>query len=239
MVTAHWQPRQHRWDAQELFRDLKRCDVLLDDDRLESLRDYFWFDLCAEWDSVYLHEFLHKGGQEWSLEFQAFEKAWYEDELNHAEGFLSLYSVFYGEDREELRRRLRERKPDFKPVAGFLGSEFEVSLLFAYDEFATMRAYRLDWDLYQELGAPVFLDWLRHLLRDEAYHHKNGFDLTRMHHGGRLHEVPALIDRFVAFDRNNPPYRATFVFDHEWAHIDKSFFADTGELLKDLYRRSA
>ncbi len=238
-TAAPWRPRQFLWDARANFATLHRAEVGLDEATLARLRGFFWFDLCAEWDSRHLHDRLMASAGSFSPEFLAFETAWFEDEINHAEGFLRLFAVLYGEDEGDLRRSLDAREPDFSAVAAFLEDEFDLAVLFAYDELATMRAYRIDMDLYRRFELPSASRWIRHLMRDETYHHKNAFDLVLLNHRHRLREVPDLIRAFLAFDEGDNRYCGTFVFDHEWAHVRPDFFARTAEILEAAFLRAA
>ncbi|MFT7619140.1 MAG: hypothetical protein ACI97A_002789 [Planctomycetota bacterium] len=238
MKKTEWIPRQSNWNAASLIGEVNRSDIALDEQALSELKNYFWVDLCAEWDSKYLHDELHKHGQSWSHDFIRFEEAWYEDEMNHAEGFVAIYSLLYGESKTSILKRLNERTPDFGTVADFIKSEFDLCLLFAYDELATMRAYHLDIELYQSLGPSQFQTWIRMLLKDETYHHKNGFDLVLRNHAHRLSEVDSRIHQFLEYDAKNPPYKATFIFDHEWDHVASDFFATTAKVLTDKFETS-
>ena len=229
-ASEQFSPRRGDWDAGALFAGITRSDVALDDDEIAELEQFFWFDLCAEWDSRNLHEHLHGRGDSYSREFLAYEDAWYADELNHAEGFLALYGILYGEPREETIARLEARVPDFDAIESFFGDEFRLALLFAYDELATTRAYKLDMALYDRMGHPVFGEWIRRLLKDEGYHHANAVEVLRACHAHRMGEVAEHVDDFVAWDLGDHRYRATFLFDHEW-DVDPSFYARNGEIL--------
>lgn len=223
-------PRRGDWDARALFDGISRADVVLGDDELAKLREFFWFDLCAEWDSGHLHRHLHRRGDDYTPEFLAFEEAWYLDEINHAEGFVALYCLLFGETREDVVARLEAREPEFDELEGFFGDEFRLALLFAYDELATTRAYKLDVALYESLGHPVFAEWIRRLLRDEGYHHANAVEVLRRRHADRMGEVADHVADFVAWDMGGHAYRATFLFDHEW-DVEPEFFRQNGEIL--------
>lgn len=229
-ATDQFSPRRGDWDARELFAGITRSDVTLEDEELAELDSFFWFDLCAEWDSRHLHEYLHARGDSYTREFLDYEEAWYADELNHAEGFLALYGLLYGETREEIVARLDAREPNFDDVESFFGDEFRLALLFAYDELATTRAYKIDVALYDRMGHPVFGEWIRRLLKDEGYHHTNAVEVLRRCHAHRMGEVKDHVEDFVSWDLGDHKYRATFLFDHEW-DVDPSFFSRNGEIL--------
>ena len=229
---AAFRPRVGDWDARKLIRGIQRGDLALTEAELDGLRDYFWFDLCAEYDSTHLHRHVHARGDALSPEFVAMEDAWYRDELNHTRGFLALYSILYDESEEEVESRLAERVPDFGPLSSFFGDEFRLCLLFAYDELATTRAYHLDIELYGRFGHPALLTWIKRLIRDEGYHHHNAIEVLRRVHGRRFAEAPRHIEDFVRWDLGDHRYRATFLFDHEWEHVDDAFYRDTGEILR-------
>lgn len=229
-TSQNFTPRRGEWDAGALFDGIGREDVALADHELADLESFFWFDLCAEWDSRHLHRHLHERGDEYTPEFLAFEEAWYADEINHAEGFLALHCLLFGEQRDGVIARLEAREPEFDELGRFFGDEFRLALLFAYDELATTRAYRLDVALYERLGHPVFRDWIRRLLRDEGYHHANAVEVIRRRHAHRMDEVAKHVGEFVEWDSGGHDYRATFLFDHEW-DVEPGFFRENGEIL--------
>ena len=235
----HWRPRQKHWSARSLLNDLKVEDCDLSSHDIDQLRDYFWVDLCAEWDSRYLHQELLHRGRNFSPQFHEFESAWYQDEINHGDGFLVFYSRLFGEPESAVEKRLSQRRADFSLVEEFLEDEFSIALLFAYDELATIRAYHLDLALYDQLGPSICKTWIRQLIRDESYHHRNGFELAVSNKSYEEERAFELIDSFLAYDSKQLPYRATFIFDHAWSHVDATFFRDTAEILEKLLRRKS
>jgi hypothetical protein len=232
MVPEPFAPKCGDWEAGDFFLGLSREDVALDDAELEKHREFFWIDLCAEYDALHLHRHLRDRGDDYSPEFLAFEEAWYRDEMNHYRGFRALYALLYGEDEASLEARVARREPDFGPLQSFFGDEFRLAALFAYDELATTRAYHVDYALYRRLGHPRFMTFIRRLVRDESFHYQNAVAVMRRLHRDRLGELPEHIDDFVAFDLGGHAYRATFLFDHEWEGIGDDFFAENGEILK-------
>ncbi len=233
---SEFRPKAGRWDAAAFLSDLTAADVALSPDKISSLREFFWFDLCAEYDALSLHRHLLAGPDVYGAEFWEFATVWLADELNHYRGFRVLYKLLYGESDESIDARLAERKPHFEPLATFFGDEFRLCCLFAYDELATTRAYHLDFELYRSLGHPKFLKFIRRLTRDESYHYQNAVALMRLHPRSRLIEVEHHVDDFVRFDLGGQAYRATFLFDHDWDHIEGGFFRETGEILKKRLR---
>ena len=240
-ITSDFVPKQGKWDAAAFFDDLTRADVAFSDERIEELRDYFWFDLCAEYDAAHLHDYLAAHENRFSPEFRRYEQVWWRDEMNHANGFRRLYSMLYGESDVAMDARLADRRPDFSVLEadGFFDDEFRLTLLFAYDELATTRAYHLDFELYREMGHPRFLAWIKATTRDESFHMQNAIALVRLLHRDRVAEIPAHVDDFVRYDLGGHRYRATFLFDHEWDHVSPQFYRENAsELMKyfDLRR---
>ena len=219
------------WRAADLFRGFTSAEITADRREVESLRDFFWFDLCAEWDARHLHEHLKARLDSFSPEFRAMESAWADDEANHARGFLDLWCALYDEEESDVVERLSERRADFTAIERFLDDEFGITLLVAYDELATTRAYSLDVALYRRLGSERLERWIRLLIRDESYHHRNAMVLLRLLHGARIPGARRRIEEFVRYDLGDHGYRATFLFDHEWGHVDHRFYRRNGEIL--------
>ncbi|MEZ6195685.1 MAG: hypothetical protein R3F20_08135 [Planctomycetota bacterium] len=224
-------PRTGDWCARDLLEGLERADVALDDAEVAELEPFFWFDICAEYDARNLHRHLAAGGVDFSPEFRAFEEAWYRDEMNHYRGFLELYCRLYGADADEVAARVAAREPEFEPIDRFLDDEFRLAALFAYDELATTRAYFVDFELYRRMTDPRLMRFIRLLVRDESFHYQNAVAVLRHRHADRLAELPSVVDEFVRFDLGGHRYRGTFLFDHDWEHIDRDFFRENGEIL--------
>ncbi len=211
---------------------LGREDLDVDPMRLSDLESFFWFDLCAEYDSQVLHAKLVEIGAGWSTEFHDFERLWYRDEMNHYRGFRQVYRGLFGASEEQIDDRLTERTQSFQGLEAFLESELRALVLFSYDELATTLAYSRDRALYRELGSPRLLSFLRRLIRDESYHFQNAADLVRLryldHQPG---EVLGAVAECVRHDMEGHPYQGVFLFDHDWEGVPSEFFKDVGRRL--------
>jgi hypothetical protein len=233
-----WRPRAQEWDAGEYLSELSRSDLQFANENLSELEDFLWFDLCAEHDSRHLHAYLQGLPIPYTDDFRAFERLWFRDEVNHEKGFRRLYQLVSSTDDSDLDARLAKRVPDFTPFQDFVQDELSLCVVFAYDELATCHAYRGDLPLYRRLNSEVLPRWLQHIILDEAYHHRNALEIVVRHYGDRREEVARIIDRCVEYDMRQPPYRGTFIFDHEWEGVGPEFFRSNGARVMDLFDRA-
>ncbi|HGY92118.1 MAG TPA: hypothetical protein ENK43_13190 [Planctomycetes bacterium] len=223
--------RSAQWDAGAMMESLRPGDLSVDSARLSKLESFFWFDLCAEYDSQVLHAKLVEIGADWSQGFHEFERLWYRDEMNHYRGFRELYRGLFGVSDRQIDDRLARRTQTFQGLEGFLETELKALVLFSYDELATTLAYSRDRALYRELGSPRLLTFLRRLIRDESYHFQNAADLVRLRYLGRPTEVLGAIADCVRHDLEGHPYQGVFLFDHDWEEVPSAFFEDVGRRL--------
>ncbi len=223
--------RSVEWDAEDWVGVVRPSDLEVDTPRLAELESFFWFDLCAEYDSQVLHAKLVEIGGDWSDEFHDFERLWYRDEMNHYRGFRRVYGGLYGVSEEQIDARLSGRTQSFSGLEGFLESELRALVLFSYDELATTLAYSKDRTLYRELGDPRLSTFLRRLIRDESYHFQNAADLVRLRFLHRPDEIRQAVDDCVRHDLEGHPYQGVFLFDHDWEGVPPEFFQDVGRRL--------
>lgn len=212
-----YQPHRKPWNAELLLGQIDPSTVNLDPDTRDHLRTFLWYDLCAESDSANLYAELCARGP-YSNAFNVFLDAWYADEKNHAQGFAMLHEILFGEHRRAAMSRARARPSDFSLLADFLDDEFKLSVLFAYDEFASVMTYEKD-VFYRELGSPIFVDWIRRVRADEALHFGNLVKLLQTFHAHRFAEVPQTLRQILRIENDHHEYQGTFLFDHECPHF--------------------
>ncbi len=177
-----------------------------------------WMDLVAEYDARLLEAELARRASEldqpFSEEFGLFLKAWSLDEAKHADGLARLYRLVMGVTQEELDDRLRQRTGNFRGFDELLDDEFQLSVLFAYDEAMSTRGYGDDIPFYASLGPPAFGKLLRHLKNDEAVHYANAVELLGTRFPDRAGDVPEVMAKIIELDVAQESYEATFVLDH-------------------------
>ncbi len=177
-----------------------------------------WMDLVAEYDARLLEAELARRaalrGQPYSAEFMLFLGAWALDEAKHASGLATLYCLVTGVARPDLDDRLRARAGKFAGFDEILDDEFQLAVLFAYDEAMSTRGYSEDIPFYASLGPPAFEELLRHLKNDEAVHYANAVELLAARFSDRVDEVPAVMGAIVELDVQQESYEGTFVLDH-------------------------
>lgn len=223
-------PRSIEWSSSSILDQLDPKSFGLTPERQKELRDLFWNDLCSEYDAENFCRYYESSGLKYSQEFQAFERAWRRDEWNHYIGFRDIYSALYDVPQEEIHREQEKRPVDFGPIQPFLEDEFTMTLLLAYDEIATTKAYAMDYDLYGSFPNPNLLDWIKLVTRDEAFHFGNCIDVIRLRHQDRIPEAPEKVRKFVEWDLAGNEYQGTFVLDHHGYYFTPDFLqgcADT------------
>ncbi|OGT36654.1 MAG: hypothetical protein A3F11_11570 [Gammaproteobacteria bacterium RIFCSPHIGHO2_12_FULL_37_14] len=183
-----------------------------------ELKEFFWYDLCAEYDAIHLYRELHASRSHYSEDFLNFLEMWYADEQNHAAGFYELYKLLYDVNDEFIKQELQARTADFSEMREFLEDEFKLCVLFAYDEFASVMTYKKDL-FYHEFGLLEFVTWIRNVLSDEALHFGNLVRLIRFKYLHRLHETREILLKIAEIEQQRKPYQATFLFDHECPHF--------------------
>lgn len=216
--APRYMPRRRAWDARSLLQQIDASAVSLEPAQRESLREFLWYDLCAEADAENLYRVIVEREPPYSQPFLTFLTAWYEDEKNHAAGFSYLNSLLFGSDESELMRLVRDRRCDFTGLGEFLADEFKLCVLFAYDEFASVMTYQKD-TFYKELGSPLFVEWITRVRSDEARHFGNLVVLLQRFHTERFHELRPTLHQILAIENEHRQYAATFLFDHECPHF--------------------
>lgn len=235
VVTSGFVPRSIEWSSMDLLSGIGRCDILIDQSEVTTLKPVMWNDLCSEHDAENFCVYLEKSGQEFTPEFLTFEGVWRRDEWNHYLGFRFIYSLLYGEPDDDIIIRLASQPVDFTPLKEFLGDEFVICLLLAYDEIATTRSYSMDHKTYRMFGHPAFLKWIRLVTRDESFHYNNCMQVIRHSHFHRLPELPKWINRIVDIDVSKKEYQGTFVLDHTGEIFTPDFLSKCGRLIKEYF----
>jgi hypothetical protein len=216
--TPPYRPRRRPWDARSLLQQIDASAVSLEPTQREHLKEFLWYDLCAEADAENLYRVIGERRPSYSQPFLTFLATWYEDEKNHAAGFSYLNSLLFGLDESELMKRVRDRRSDFSGLGEFLADEFKLCVLFAYDEFASVMTYQKD-IFYKELGSPLFVEWITRVRSDEALHFGNVVTLLQGFHAERFHELRPTLQRILAIENEHRQYAATFLLDHECPHF--------------------
>ena len=148
-------------------------------------------DMKSEYDARFLSAFLRTLDVPFTPAFWRAERQWAVDEQRHYEGVRSVNERLFGCDDAELARRA----PDFAPIAHLFGDEFAILCLGAYDELATVRAYRANLPLYDRLG-PGYARYMRRVIADEAKHYAAFLGVVRECHRHRLSEAEDVLDRY-------------------------------------------
>lgn len=210
-------PLQKIWSVDDLFGHIKPSDILLNDALKRQYREFFFCDLKAESDAENLYSEL-TNHYKFSDNFYKFLEIWYVDEKRHAEGFRKIIHLLYGDNEQELKLNMLERRADFSELREFFEDEFKMCVLFAYDEHASNMTYRKD-TFYKEFGPPEFVEWIVKIAGDEARHFGNVIKLIHHQFKHRISETKAVLEKILAFENSSPVYKATFLFDHDGEHF--------------------
>lgn len=199
-----------------------------------ALRPILWADMTSEYDAYFLAEHLAALPFALTPEFQAAVSHWAQDEEHHYLGFRAAFEALFPLESGRLQNKLAARRSavDFGPLARLFRDEFHIALLIAYDELATVRAYRANRASYAQLG-PEFLRYVADVTADEGRHFASFLRLLRSHHRHRFGEAREAIQKIRATE--GLPYANTFVLDHDddvWS--DTIFDEAQGILLRRL-----
>jgi len=214
----------------KLVRSVRAAAARLTPGQLKSLQEVLWADLFSEYDARHLSEFVRSLKAPFGAHFWACETRWAKDEELHYLGFRTIYGAAFARSPESLEIELAARaaQVDFGPIADLFEDEFAAACLLAYDELATVRAYRASYDSYALLG-PEMMSFIRKVTADEGRHFRNFMKLLREEHSGRLDELPRIIKRIRS--REGQPYGNTFVLDHDDGVWNDAIFDDAAAVL--------
>jgi hypothetical protein len=181
-----------------------------------SFKEFFMADLVSEYDSINLYNFLYSRRKDFSPYFVQYLDFWYADERNHADGFFELNRLVFGTSEVSLLKKLQGRTADFAGLDSILSSEFNLLLMFAYDEYVSVKTYKKD-KFYDDFGHPGFKDWIKNLIADEAIHFGNAVKILKTYYADKLHEAENVLQMISGFEGGT--YKNTFLFDHDGPHF--------------------
>ncbi|MBI3555805.1 MAG: hypothetical protein HY074_06055, partial [Deltaproteobacteria bacterium] len=193
-------PKQNVWSSKELLSSLSACCLHIDATLKDNYECILWNDLCSEYDSRNLCLRLQFSRNSYSEAFNSLLELWAADESNHAEGFKIIYAAVYGCEEGDIDARLRGRKVDFSVIEEFIGDEFKLCLLLAYDELATTYSYHGDIPLYRSLGHAPLEGWIRRVKLDEALHFYNLLQVIKNKHSHRIAEAEDILLDILELD---------------------------------------
>lgn len=173
-------------------------------------------DLFSEYDAINLYQYLYPQRTKFSPYFVQYLDLWFSDEKNHADGFFELNRLLYDTNEEDLINQLKVRTADFDEFENILSSEFNLLLMFAYDEYTSVKTYKKD-TFYHEFGHPSFSKWIKNLIADEAIHFGNAIKILRHAHSPNLSKAEATLRSIIELEKNT--YRNTFLLDHDGPHF--------------------
>lgn len=179
-------------------------------------QDFFMADLFSEYDAVHLYHYLYPRREKFSSYFVQYLDLWFADEQNHADGFFELNRLLFGLSEEQLIDQLKIRTANFENLEKILSSEFSLLLMFAYDEYASVKTYKKD-TFYSEFGHPLFDTWIKHLIADEAIHFGNAIKILKNNHASKLSMAERTLQSIVELE--NTTYQNTFLLDHDGPHF--------------------
>ena len=210
-------------DLDELAREVaSRARLLAPGDREELETTLLW-DVRSEFDARFLGAHARASGIEWSAEFRRALAGWEGDEEVHYLWFRHAYLAAFPEREPDLARDLatREEGVDFGPLEHLMQDELTLLCLLAYDELATVGAFRAARGRYALLG-PKMSRLVERVIGDEGRHYASFLGVIRKEHVGRVAEAREAVRRVLAVE--GLPYANTFVLDHDDAIWSEAIF---------------
>ena len=207
--------------------------VRLRESQLGRLRRILQDDILSEYDARFFSAYVRSLDVPFTDAFWELEQQWADDERRHYRVTRATYERLFGWSERE-RATLAGRAADFGPLEPLFTDEFSIACLGAYDELATVRAYRANLPHYDRLG-PEYGRFLRAVIADEAWHYSGFLDLIRRYHTHRLPEARGVVERIRSCE--GTPYGNTFVLDHDDpVFTDEIVDQSTRVLLRQLGR---
>ncbi len=195
-----------------------------------ELRPILWADMTSEYDAYFLAEHLAALPFPFSPGFEAAFARWAQDEERHYLGFRLAFETLFPLERDHLDDKLTQRRAsvDFEPLSDLFTDEFRIACLIAYDELATVRAYRANRAYYAQLG-PDFARYVAEVTADEGLHFASFLSVLRAHHRHRFGEAQEVIRAIRATE--GLAYANTFVLDHDDDVWSEAIFDEAAGIL--------
>ncbi len=232
-------PRYHSWSSEEVLSGSIIADSELAGSLIAESREYLFHDMCAEYDSANLSDYLATSNIELSNEFWNMCEVWLKDEQNHYVGLRRINNLLYAESVEDLDRRVKSRKCCFDAIEHLISDEFKILVCIAFDEIVSARSYAYDREEYEIMGGDHFLQWVKYAGRDEGCHANNALTLLVNRHGDNLHKVRDHVRQICEYELvGDIEYHGTFLFDHDASgEIPKDMLVDAGRTLCSFFEQ--
>ncbi|MNS30139.1 hypothetical protein D3C72_621620 [compost metagenome] len=206
---------KRNWSSRALFNEISGSGWTNPGIDLKY-KKFFMADLFSEYDAINLYHHLHQQRAKFSPQFVLYLDLWFADEKNHSDGFFELIRLLFDSTEEELIDQLKARSGNFDQLEEIFASEFNLLLLFAYDEYTSVKTYKKD-TFYDEFGHQNFNTWIKNLIADEAIHFGNAIKILKNNHSSILYKAEGVLHRIAKLE--NMPYKNTFLFDHDGPHF--------------------
>lgn len=206
--------KQH-WSSRALFNEISNGGWVnpgID----KKYQDFFMADLASEYDAINLYNHLYRARNNFSPYFVQYLDFWFADEKNHSDGFFELNRLLFGSGEEELIDQLKVRTGNFENLEETLSNEFNLLLMFAYDEYISVKTYKKD-TFYSEFGHPAFNTWIKNLISDEAIHFGNAIKILKYAHRSKLDKAEEVLRNIITLEGST--YQNTFLLDHDGPHF--------------------
>ncbi|WP_223503190.1 hypothetical protein [Pseudomonas sp. BF-R-24] len=213
-MTPPFLTKRH-WSSRALFNEISGSEWTNPGIDIKY-KKFFMADLFSEYDAINLYHHLHLRRAKFSPHFVQYLDLWFADEKNHSDGFFELIRLLFGSTEEELIDQLKIRTGNFDQLQEIFTSEFNLLLLFAYDEYTSVKTYKKD-TFYNEFGHQNFNTWIKNLIADEAIHFGNAIKILKHNHLSNLHKAEDILQRIAKLE--GTPYQNTFLFDHDGPHF--------------------
>lgn len=218
--------KKHPWSPQKIITQPE--SIISPTKNREKIKQILYHDMVSEYDARLFSEYVHQSNLVLSQEFKNVDGLWQIDEDNHYKGFKIINKAIFGLTTEDIKQ-IHARVANFEPLSHLFTDELPMMLTVAYDELCTVRAYKKDLPIYDDMGDQVG-NFVRRVIADEGWHYSKFLRLIKRYHQNRIDEAVTLVD--VVRASEGIPYKQTFVLDHTEDVFTEDLFDESAYILK-------
>ncbi|MCA9820458.1 MAG: hypothetical protein KC440_06885 [Nitrosarchaeum sp.] len=199
---------------------------------IPKIQKILGYDKLTEGDSLRFFNFISQSDIEISSEFWPVLLLWLRDEINHHNGFETVYFHLFGYD-PELEEAIDSEESNFQQFDSIVQDPFKLLVALSYDEAATINGYKHDFPVYESIGKPM-VEFIQRVSADEGWHFLKFARLAAEHSHGRINEIDSILDEVTKADGRK--YRRTFFLDHD-PSVEEQFTEKAKKEARDIAKK--